>query len=249
MVCRDLPEQTVRRFFLPEVPNARTAFLDGDQAHHLHRVLRMQPGDSLIVTDPNGCVYAAVIDSMEPGRATLSLVGQIEAATELPVQVTVYQALIKGDHFNMAVQKCVETGAMQIVPFLSQRCVKRPKNPQQFVERSQRIALEAAKQCGRTLVPRIGPIVDLETVADRIEGQCSVLAYEREKAVTLRSILEHGCPETMNLVVGPEGGFTPEEADRLARAGARPVSLGPRILRSETAAPYMLAQVNYACDG
>ena len=155
--------------------------------------------------------------------------------------------MIKGDRFDYAVQKMTEGGARTIVPFLTERCVKRPKNPERFVERAQRIAEEAAKQCERSRTPAVADIAGFAAVLAQIREQFTIFACEREDRRTLRALLADGCPERAAVVIGPEGGFTEEEKSRLLEAGAHPVTLGERILRSETAGLYVLAQLDYAC--
>ncbi|MBD5559475.1 MAG: 16S rRNA (uracil(1498)-N(3))-methyltransferase [Clostridia bacterium] len=220
--------------------------LDPEQSHHLRDVLRLEMGEQVILSDNSGYDYTARIMSLD-GPVICRIEGRARGASEMCVAVTVYQAVIKGDHFDYAVQKMVETGAAAIVPYLAQRCVRRPKNPEKFVERAQRIALEAAKQCERSVTPPVGPICDFSEVLEQIRNGFTIFAYEREDRRTLRSLLSAGCPERAALIVGPEGGFAPEETEALLEAGAHAVSLGPRILRSETAAPYVLAQIDYAC--
>lgn len=236
----------MRRFTTEPVGEKKEILLGADETHHLKNVLRLAPGEEILLFDGSGNDYTAQVISFGADGAHCRIVQKSRSCTEMQVEVTVFQAVIKGDHFDYAVQKCTETGAAAIVPYLAGRCVKRPANPDRFTERARRIAVEAAKQCGRSCIPEIPSPVSFPVMLQMLSGLI-IFAYENEKAQTLRSLLESGCPAAASVVVGPEGGFTAEETEALLQAGAHPVSLGPRILRSETAAPYVLAQLNYAC--
>lgn len=237
----------MRRFACCPAGSREEVILSPEQTHHLRHVLRLKPEDEIVLFDGTGTDYIAQIAAFDKTGARCRILRREKSRSEMAVEVTVFQAVIKGAHFDYAVQKCVETGMFALVPYLAERCVKRPANPERFVERAQRIACEAAKQCGRSRIPEILPVVSFAEMLKELSG-CIIFAYEHEKTQTLRSLLEDGCPEKASVVIGPEGGFTSKEAQALLAAGAVPVSLGPRILRSETAAPYVLAQLNYACN-
>jgi 16S rRNA (uracil1498-N3)-methyltransferase len=155
------------------------------------------------------------------------------------------QAVIKHDRFDYAVQKCTEIGVKKIVPFLSERCVKRPKSEDNFVSRSKRIALEAAKQCGRSLVPEIGGVRGIKDLPDIFGGALVIMAYEKEAKTGLKGLLKGYSGKDIVVIVGPEGGFTVEEAEMLTGAGARAASRGKLILRAETAGVAACAMVMY----
>lgn len=237
----------MRRFQTEEIDGRSEVLLDPRQSHHLRNVLRLKEGDRIVLSDNSGFDYEARIEDCSGPQVQCTVEAKVPSRSEMCVAVTVYQAVIKGDHFDYAVQKMVETGAAAIVPYLSARCVKKPNNPQRFVERARRIAAEAAKQCERSVVPRVADILPFGEVLRDLSGQFTIFACEREQSRTLRQLLSGGCPQRAALIVGPEGGFTEEEKEALIESGAHPVTLGPRILRSETAAPYVLAQIEYAC--
>lgn len=238
----------MKRFFSRDAVLGAIVQLDGEQAHHLRDVMRLGTGDRVALFDGTGKEYEAVIESVGADGVACRIAVQLDTSSELPVDVTVYQAVLKGGHFDYAVQKAVEAGAGQIVPFVSARCVRVPANDAKFQTRAARIAREAARQCGRSVVPEVLPVVSIADVAHGASDSLMVVAYEDEHGRTLRQVLGHGCPKKMSIVVGPEGGFAPEEIAQLQDAGALCVSLGPRILRAETAATYMLAQIGYACE-
>lgn len=238
----------MRRFRTEAVGDRTEIELGSEESNHIRRVLRMEPGAEIVLTDNSGFEYLARLLETEGGAVRCRIEEKRRSESELCVAVTVYQAVIKGDHFDYAVQKMTEAGAGRIVPFLAERCVRRPKKEANFLARAQRIAAEAAKQCERAVTPAVAEITEFQQVLRDIRGQFTIFAYEREDALTLRGLLEEtGCPACASLVIGPEGGFTEAETAALCAAGAHSVSLGPRILRSETAAVYVLAQLSYAC--
>ena len=156
-------------------------------------------------------------------------------------------ALPKGDKMDFIVQKAVELGAYAVVPYLSKNCVSRPERTEKKVERWRKIAAEAAKQCGRGVLPSVeGVIPFAQAVARAAAHETALFLYENEKQTGLRAALADGLGETVALLVGPEGGFAPEEAEAAADAGLKSVSLGTRILRCETAPVAALAALLYA---
>lgn len=237
----------MRHFYTEPIGDRSAAVLSPEQTHHLTNVLRLGPGAHVVLFDGSGSDYTAVVETVDAAGARCRILERSPSRGEMCLPVTVYQAVIKGDHFDYAVQKMTETGAAAIVPFLAARSVRRPKNPGRFVERARRIAAEAAEQCERSAMPRISPICSFADVVRDVRGRFTIFAYEREDRRTLRELLRDGCPAAAAVIVGPEGGFAEPEISALLEAGAHAVSLGARILRSETAAPYVLAQLDYAC--
>lgn len=239
----------MRRFYVGNAAADTTAYLSDAESRHVRQVLRLEEGDPVLVFDGKGSEYEATVHYTDDPKVQVVIGERVDKTVELPVHVTVYQALIKGDHFDYAVQKSVEGGAARIVPFLTERCVKIPRNPERFLERENRIAIEAAKQCGRSVIPEVAAPVSFEEAVESAGRGLCILAYEKEHAESLRKLLQSvGCPRKAKLYVGPEGGFTDEEAAALRDHGAHWVTLGPRILRAETAALYMLSQFAYECE-
>lgn len=237
----------MRRFFAPEitVPDLK---LTGNEAKHISRVLRMREGDMLVLFDGTGYDYTAEIVGMKEESIVLKVQDKVLSDSEPKICVKIYQAVIKSDHFDFVVQKCTELGVFEIIPFISERCVKIPRSPQAFVEREARIALEAAKQCGRSGVPVVNEIVNIEAVEQKIRTEFAILAYEGEKKQGLKEVLAGFEGDRLSVIIGPEGGFTKQEVERLAQAGAVPVSLGKLILRAETAGAAALAMLRYEFD-
>ena len=203
------------------------ARLTPEDAHHLRKALRMQAGDAL-----------AVAHAGRRWLATLELQGNDAFArveTELPsgeprLRVTLYQGLPKGDKMDLIVQKCTELGIHRIVPCLFSRCVARWEGGEKKLQRWQRIAREAATQCGRSTVPQVGDCLPFGQLAQALaQHETALIPWEEAAQGGFR---EAAAYRDVALVIGPEGGIAPEE---IAALPARPVTLGPRILRTETA--------------
>ena len=225
-----------------------SAVILGDDARHIARSLRMAVGDTVKVSDGEGAVYLCRLDMIRDERCECSIIEKCTATSESPVEITLFMAFPKGDKLETVIQKSVELGVSRIVPFESERCVKIPKSEKidRVLERYNRIALEAAKQCGRARLPR----VEAPTTLDKLKGRASefdlpLFCYEGEGVVSLRSALEREGVRTVCAVVGCEGGFSDGEAKALTDAGFIPVNLGPRILRCETAPSYVLSAISY----
>ncbi len=221
------------RFFM-DPPSSFPVTLSGEDARHITRSLRMAVGEELTLCDGQGTDYHCAIDSAGPDSVTVRLLSSEPSGGEPSLHVTLYQGLPKSDKMELIVQKAVELGVSRIVPTLTSRCISRPdgKAAAKKQERWQKIALEAAKQCGRGRIPEIGPLTPL---ADAVRSACrpAILFYEGGgEPLTALSIPQSGC---ISIFIGPEGGFAPDEADLLCQNGAAAATLGPRILRTETA--------------
>ena len=199
------------RYFTTEISDG-TATLRGADAHHLARVMRAKPGDTVILCDGSAVEYTATITGFGEDRVDFAVEPGYPSAAEPTVEVTLLAGYPKQDKLEQIIKHGVELGAAHIVPFFSRYCVAAPKKEEQKNERYNRIALEAAKQCGRGV---------LLAEAKPADGQKLRLA----------------------IVTGAEGGFAAEEAEMAAKAGAKTVGLGPRILRCETAPLAVLSAV------
>ena len=225
-----------RRFFAP--PSAfnfgkRTVMLTSDEARHLREVLRLKPGDDVQVFDGAGREFRAVVSQARREFAELEIRDEIESPRpESPLQLTLAVALLKGEKFDLVVQKGTELGVNRFVPLTTRYAdirLRDETDASKRVTRWQRIALEAAKQCGRGVVPEITLPVAFESVIG--EGSC--LLFSERDGQTLNTDLK-----TANLIaiVGSEGGWSDEELDQARAAGVPIVTLGGRVLRAETAA-------------
>lgn len=223
--------------------------LEPEDAQHISRVLRMRPQERITVCCDNGQAYSCVLESVGKSEVTARILSAEVYHNEPSAFVTVLAGLSKGDRFDYLIQKCVECGASHIVPFSSQHCVVRLEREDLEKKRRRyaRIALEASKQSQRSRPVTVGEIVSFsEAVRLAGEADCGLFLYEKENERSLSSILKEkaGCGR-FSLVTGPEGGFSEREALAARAAGLHCVSIGPRILRCETAPVAALCAVMY----
>lgn len=227
--------------------------LTGENARHISLSLRSRVGDMLTLCDGKGTDYECVISDITKNEVILSVESTSPCRAEPDIEVTLYQALIKSDKFDTVVQKAVELGVTRIVPVLSERCVSRPddKSLEKKIQRWNKISLEAAMQSGRGKVPEVLPAVEF---ADAIDGMLKTdfyfVCYEDEKDISLKQLCENASKtkriyKTYSFFVGPEGGISRKEADYAKDNGVTCISLGKRILRTETAPLCVLSALMY----
>ena len=238
------------RYFTTEVwPEAGRAVLRGDDAHHLARVMRGRVGDRVILCDGNAVEYTAAITSIGPEEVEFAVEAGYPSAAEPSVEVTLLAGYPKQDKLEQIIRHGVELGCSHFVPFFSRYCVAAPKKEEQKNVRYNRIAYEAAKQCGRGVIPDVAlPLSNFGAVCRSLGGYDLVLFCYECGGAPLRRLLAdaprpEGRPLRLAVITGAEGGFAPEEAAAAAAAGAQTVGLGPRILRCETAPLAVLAAV------
>ena len=243
------------RFFIRQTQiNGDKLTLVGDDAHHIARSLRMAVGDSVTVCDMQGNEYSCKINGFDEDRQIFLDVESVKAPeNEPPLKIRLFQALPKGDKLDTIIQKAVECGATEIIPFESERCVVRVKSEAEGrkTERRQKIATEAAKQCGRSVLPRVSETVGFSQMLDMIkEDELCLFCYEGDGTEPLGSVLKNhlGDKTRISVVIGSEGGFSLKEAERIQEVGAKAVGLGKRILRTETASGFVLACLVYATE-
>lgn len=233
------------RFFTQEV-DQHQAILRGDDARHVTKVLRLRPGEHLLVCDGQGRDYDCVFESASASEVLLRVESSQPSQTEPSLFVTLYQALPKGDKLDWIIQKAVELGVGAVVPVLTQRCVSRPdpKSMEKKQERLQRIALEAAKQCGRGRIPQVQPLLSYEEALAAMAADEKALLFYENSTTSFRRELEQG-GSSLSILVGAEGGLSPQEVEAAQQLGIPSVSLGKRILRCETAPLAALAVLMY----
>lgn len=237
----------MRRFFI-KTPIQDTMEIPGEDAHHIMRVLRLAVGKPLLVVDCSRKVAEAEISGFSGGAVQLKLVHYLEADTEPPIEVTLAQCLPKADKMEFIVQKAVELGVTRICPVVSENCVVRYDAVKREARQKkwQRIADEAAKQCGRTSLPVVEPIADLsEFLSASIAGTEAIMCYEGRSAQGIKTVLEKSVAHCFTILIGPEGGFSPVEVALCEASGIKTVTMGPRILRTETAALAAVSLVMY----
>ena len=225
-----------------------TAFIVGEDAAHA-KVLRLQVGESVIVCDGFGRDYHCTVTKVAPGQVEAEVFETVPCKAEPSVCVSVLCGLPKGDKADYIVQKCTEAGASEILFFLSQRCVaKMPSDREKKLNRWQRIAQEAAKQSGRGIIPSVGLLEDIAGAFNKAKSTgLGLFMYEAGEHQTLRETLENaGEFSSAAILTGPEGGFEAYEAELAGIMGLQICSMGPRILRCETAPVAALSAVMYA---
>jgi 16S rRNA (uracil1498-N3)-methyltransferase len=225
----------MRRRFIADTWTSTTAALTGDQAIHLARVLRAEPGQIYDIV-AGGFLHRAEIVRVSESEVVFTLHEELEANAALPIHLLL--AVFKFDHFEWAVEKATELGVGGITPVLARRTEKHlAQAAAKRAERWRRIALEAAKQSRRTDVPAIGDPVSLKLALERETAATHILLSETEQELSLTAALqEQSLVSGLALAIGPEGGWTPEEMALFNTQLWRHVTLGPRILRAETAA-------------
>lgn len=238
---------SARRFFVEGArERGNVVEIAGSDAHKIARVLRLQPSDRIEVVDSAATAFDATIESVgSVVRAVLSEVSAPSAAATAPA-VDVAQAVPKASRMEFVVEKCTELGAAAFLPFFSERSVARSVGAAKLA-RWRRIARTAAAQSGRHDVPHVCDPIDFATLLDRFAGyERVVFAWELAPKVSLAQRLQGALPARGRVlaVVGPEGGFSHDEADAAANRGAMLTSLGSRILRTDTAAIALLAVID-----
>ena len=227
--------------------NGMVITVTGDDASHITRVLRMKAGEHLTACDENGMEYETIVQSTG-NEVMLEVLSSHLSENEPPYRAVVYQALVKGDRFDTVLQKATELGAAEVVPVVTSRCtVKLEKSEyRKKAERWQRIVYEAAKQCGRAVIPQVRePMMLRDAAAEAAKADLSLFCYEADGTRPLPEIFDEvGKPQTVAVMIGPEGGFDPSEAAAAAESGMKMTGLGKRILRTETAAPFVLSCVS-----
>lgn len=232
------------RYFTGEIGGGRAA-LTGADAHHLAHVMRAHVGDTVLLCGPDALEYTGTVVSIGEGRVEFTVSEGLPSTAEPRCEVTLYAAYPKQGKLEEIIRHGVELGAARVIPFFSRYCVAAPKKEDAKNERYRRIAAEAAKQCGRGLVPDVRmPLPDFASVCAEFGQYDLVLFFYEGGGRSLRQIIAD-TPDAARiaLVTGSEGGFAPEEAQQAAASGGVTVGLGPRILRCETAPLAALAAV------
>ena len=231
-----------RIYFPDEIPDHGVCDLPAAQAHHLAHVLRLAPGDPVVLFDGRGAAYDAVIAQSARGAVRVRVGDRRNEDRESPLCVLLAQAVSSGERMDYTIQKAVELGVAAVQPLLSERCVVRLSGERaaKRVLHWQAVAVAACEQCGRNRVPAVHPLLPLRDWLQQPAAAGELrLSLAPEAAAGLRQL---GRPAgRVTVLAGPEGGLTAAELDAAAAAGFLPLRLGPRVLRTETAAVALLA--------
>lgn len=230
--------------------NGGNAYIEGEDVKHIKDVLRYNINDNIDICDENGIKYIAQIINMAKEKISLKILEVSEETSEPSVNITLFQGLPKVDKLEMIIQKCTELGVSEIVPVITERVIVKldEKSASKKLERWNKIAQEAGKQSGRQKIPKVKNINNLKNLIEILpKYDILLLPYECEKEVTLKSVLRNLDKNVKNIAIfiGPEGGFSENDLKLLNLPNVKKVTLGPRILRTETAGLATVSMVLY----
>lgn len=246
------------KFFVAEnqINNNKITII-GNDVNHIKNVLRQKSGDKITICDiSKEQDYLCEIDKIEEKSIDCNIIEKLENNTESNVKVTIFQGLPKADKMELVIQKSVELGVYDITPLQMKRCVVKlnEKDKAKKIQRWQKISEVAAKQCGRNIIPKINNIVNVKEVCNLCnEYDIVLIAYENEKENTLKKELKNlkkldKEEIKVAIIIGPEGGIAPEEIEMFEENGAKIITLGNRILRTETVALSVLSIIMYELE-
>lgn len=242
-----------RYFISQDCWKGNKVYISGQDAHHIKNVMRNIPNDTIICNHPTGKVAKCKIITVETNDVCVEITEWLDSEKELPIKVTVAQGLPKGDKMELILQKGTELGASGFIPFQAERTVVKwdHKKMEKKMQRYQKIVKEASEQSERNFIPFIDKPLFLPSLIEKSKSYAlKLIAYEGEAKTSrphsLATELEKlDFNQSILVCIGPEGGFSNKEVDLLQANDFVPVRLGPRILRTETAALYLLASVSY----
>ncbi len=223
------------KFFADKENIGEKIILDGESAHHIGKVLRASLNDKITVCDGEGKDYFCTIEEITKEKIICSIDYAEDSLSEPPILVTLYQCIPKSGKMDSIIQKAVELGVYEIVPVLSKRCIAKGEK----ADRWQKISEGASKQSGRGIIPKVRPCISFdEAILELCEKDLPLFPYEEAKDGKI-SYIDN--VKTIGIMIGPEGGFDIKEAEKAKKMGAKIVTLGKRILRTETAGSTVLS--------
>lgn len=230
-------------FVTPDQVKDDLIFVEGSDVNHMKNVLRMRIGEEVTISDGNNRQYLCEIKEYEQEEAVLHILEETSTDTELPSKIYLFQGLPKQDKMELIVQKCVELGCFEIIPVATKRCVVKldDKKAKKKIERWQQIAESAAKQAGRGVIPEVQDVMSFkEALKYAKELDVVLIPYElAEGMAETKQIISGINPgQSVGIFIGPEGGFEREEVETAIAEGAKAITLGKRILRTEKARTY-----------
>lgn len=244
--------QMPKFFIRKENINGDFINITGENIKHIKNVLRMKKGDVITLNDNEGTDYTVELKDFNDDCIVSYILKKETCNTEPKLEVTLYQGIPKSDKMDYIIQKTVELGIKKIVPVITERTVvklKDEKDMEKKKTRWEKISEEASKQSNRGIIPEVAmPLSFEEALKDMSNKQLKLIPYENENKNTLRSIFNDNYIENAAFIIGPEGGFSENEIKKAERYGITPITLGPRILRTETAGIALLSILMY-CFG
>lgn len=247
----------MQRYFIDENEwDGQEIVIIGDNYHHMFRVMRMEVNDQVICNDSLGRVAICEIKQINKEKAVLDVVEIVDESNELPIQVTIAQGLPKRDKLEYVLQKGTELGASRFIPFKAKRSIVKwdDKKSKSRMKRFEKIVKEASEQCHRSKLPIVeAPQTMKQLLNESEQYDVKLVAYEEEvkseRTYSIRKAFESlNSGDKLFVCIGPEGGFSDDEIELLKENGFETVRLGPRILRTETAALYVLASLSYCFE-
>lgn len=244
----------MHRFFVePSQIGEKEIVITGPDVNHIRNVLRMRAGEELLAADGRGSEYRCIVRELQDSEIRAEICWKLSGSAELPSKITLFQGLPKSDKMDFIIQKCVELGVSRVVPVTTKRTVVKldAKKEESRRKRWAAVSESAAKQSGRGIIPEISGVQRFkEAVEEAGELDVCLIPYEKaENMARTREILS-GIPAgaSIGVFIGPEGGFEEEEVREAMAAGVRPITLGRRILRTETAGMAVLAMLGYLLE-
>lgn len=226
-----------------------TAFIEGEDVKHIYKVLRLKIGDKISVNNCEGTEYLGEITEIDKKQVSVRLLEKLAINNESPINIYLYQGLPKSSKMDLIVQKCTELGVKEVTPVVTERVVVKSEiNEFNKIDRWNRIALEACKQSKRSLIPVINTPIEFIDLIEKIKSMdLIVVPYENEDGLGIKDVVASIDKDIKNIavVIGPEGGFEEQEIQKFKDLGAHIVTLGPRILRTETAGFVCVSLIMY----
>lgn len=243
----------MNRFFVSDDMTDKSVTITGGDVNHIRNVLRLKLNDEIVVNNGNGMDYHCNISAIENDRIVADITDISKNAAELPVEITLFQGYPKSDKLEFVIQKTVELGVHRIVPVITKRTIVKPDDKKlgRKMERYNAIAEAAAKQSGRGIIPEVCSPVTFEEALDMADKlSMNIIPYEKAAGIgdTKRIIEDIRNHESLGIFIGPEGGFASDEVDAAVSKGARTVTLGHRILRTETAGMAVMSIIMFELE-
>ena len=234
--------------------DGENAYVTGSDVNHIKNVLRMKESDEIKLSAGDGLLYTAVISEFLPDKIACRIIDCEGGRSELPAKIVLFQGLPKKDKMELIIQKAVELGVSEIVPVMMKRTIVKledNKKEQKKLERWRTISLTAAKQSGRAIVPEVSDFITFNEAVKRARSlEYNLIPYENEKGMdkARELIKEVKNKKSIGIFIGPEGGISEDELELAINTGAKPISLGNRILRTETAGLALVSVIAFEID-